>query len=88
MLYHNMEGILCISVHHRWHIHPYYPHFLPSQAHITKVDYSYEADTYISDFDKLKDWRITGQSDEHTYFDICYEFVRYERKGKADEMPE
>ena len=33
-------------------------------------------------------WRITGQSDEHTYFDICYEFVRYERKGKADEMPE
>ena len=44
--------------------------------HITKVDYTYEADTYISDFDKLKDWRITGQSDEHTYFDICYEFVR------------
>ena len=67
-----------------------YKEFLPycDTAHITKVDYSYEADTYISDFDKLKDWRITGQSDEHTYFDICYEFVRYERKGKADEMPE
>ena len=48
-------------------------------AHITKVDYTYEADTYISDFDKLEDWRTTGQSDEHTYFDICYEFIRYER---------
>lgn len=58
-----------------------YKEFLPycDTAHITKVDYTYEADTYISDFDKLKDWRITGQSDEHTYFDICYEFVRYER---------
>ena len=67
-----------------------YKEFLPycDTAHITKVDYTYEADTYISDFDKLEDWRITGQSDEHTYFDICYEFVRYERKGKADEMPE
>ena len=62
--------------------------YTKNSFHITKVDYSYEADTYISDFDKLKDWRITGQSDEHTYFDICYEFVRYERKGKADEMPE
>lgn len=36
----------------------------------------------------LKTGEFTGQSDEHTYFDICYEFVRYERKGKADEMPE
>ena len=34
----------------------YTKEFLPycDTAHITKVDYSYEADTYISDFDKLK----------------------------------
>ena len=48
-------------------------------AHITKVDYIYEADTHIMDFDKLDDWKVTARSDEHTYFDICYEFVRYQR---------
>ena len=48
-------------------------------AHITKVDYIYEADTHIMDFDKLDDWKVTARSDEHTYFDICYEFVCYQR---------
>ncbi|MFR4337156.1 MAG: hypothetical protein ACLT33_02960 [Lachnospira pectinoschiza] len=54
--------------------------------HILQGCYSYEADTYISDFDKLEDWRIRDRA-WYVYFDICYEFVRYERKGKADEMP-
>ena len=55
--------------------------FLPycDTAHITKVDYIYEADTHIMDFDKLDDWKVTARSDEHTYFDICYEFVCYQR---------
>ena len=58
-----------------------YEQFLPycDTAHITKVDYIYEADTHIMDFDKLDDWKVTARSDEHTYFDICYEFVRYQR---------
>lgn len=58
-----------------------YEQFLPycDTAHITRVDYSYEADTHITDFSKLDGWKVTGMSDEHTYFDICYEFVRYER---------
>ena len=58
-----------------------YEQFLPycDTAHITKVDYIYEADTHIMDFDKLDDWKVTARSDEHTYFDICYEFVCYQR---------
>lgn len=48
-------------------------------AHITKVDYKYEADTYCPNLDQAKDWKVTMMSDEKTYFDICYEFVKYER---------
>lgn len=58
-----------------------YEQFLPycDTAHITRVDYTYEADTHIADFDKLDGWKVTARSDEHTYFDLCYEFVRYQR---------
>ncbi|MBQ7925474.1 MAG: dihydrofolate reductase [Lachnospiraceae bacterium] len=49
-------------------------------AHVTKIDYSYEADTYFPNLDKDEEWVITADSDEQTYFDIAYEFLRYERK--------
>lgn len=48
-------------------------------AHITKVDYAYEADAYFPDLDKDPDWRITADSDEQTYFDLAYSFIRYSR---------
>ncbi len=48
-------------------------------AHITKIHHTYEADTYFPNLDKMDDWEITGISDEQTYFDLEYEFVRYER---------
>lgn len=58
-----------------------YREFLPycDTAHITKIDYKYEADTYFPNLDADSEWHITATSDEHTYFDICYEFVKYER---------
>jgi dihydrofolate reductase len=49
-------------------------------AHITKVDYAYEADAYFPNLDLDPDWEVTADSDEQTYFDIAYTFVRYERK--------
>lgn len=49
-------------------------------AHVTKIDHAYEADTYFPNLDEMKDWEITGVSDEQTYFDLEYEFVRYEKK--------
>ncbi|MEE1315437.1 MAG: dihydrofolate reductase [Faecalimonas sp.] len=48
-------------------------------AHVTKVHHSYEADTYFPNLDEMEDWEITGISEEQTYFDLEYEFVRYER---------
>ena len=49
-------------------------------AHITKIDYAYEADAYFPNLDEDPDWEVTADSDEQTYFDIAYTFVRYERK--------
>ena len=49
-------------------------------AHITKINHAYEADTYFPNLDEMEDWEITGVSEEQTYFNLEYEFVRYERK--------
>ena len=49
-------------------------------AHITKIDYAYEADAYFPNLDEALEWEVTADSDEQTYFDIAYSFVRYERK--------
>ena len=49
-------------------------------AHVTKINHAYEADTYFPNLDEMEDWEVTGVSDEQTYFDLEYEFVRYERK--------
>lgn len=48
-------------------------------AHVTKVNHAYEADTYFPNLDEKDEWVVTGVSEEQTYFDLEYEFVRYER---------
>lgn len=48
-------------------------------AHVTRIDHAYEADTYFPNLDEMEDWEVTGVSEEQTYFDLEYEFVRYER---------
>lgn len=59
-----------------------YRQFLPlcNVAHITKIDYAYQADAYFPDLDKDENWKITETSEERTYFDLLYEFVKYEKK--------
>lgn len=47
-------------------------------AHVTKIDYKYEADTYFPNLDKLENWKIVADSDEHTYFDLEFYFYKYE----------
>jgi len=49
-------------------------------AHITKINYSYDADAYFPNLDERDDWEITGESEEQTYFDLEYFFYRYEKK--------
>ena len=53
-------------------------------AHVTKVDHVYEADAFFPNLDELEDWEVTADSDEQTYFDIPYQFVKYERKQFFD----
>ncbi|MDE5588458.1 MAG: dihydrofolate reductase [Acetatifactor sp.] len=50
-------------------------------AHITKIDREYEADTWFPNLDEDQEWEITADSDEQTYFDIPYTFLKYERKA-------
>ena len=49
-------------------------------AHVTKIDFVYEADSHFPDLDEDEEWEITAESDEQTYFDLEYQFVKYERK--------
>ena len=49
-------------------------------AHVTKIDHAYEADAYFPNLDEMPEWEITADSDEQTYFDITYHFLKYERK--------
>ena len=49
-------------------------------AHVTKIEHTYEADAFFPDLDKDSEWEITAESDEQTYFDIAYYFLKYERK--------
>lgn len=60
-----------------------YEQFLPycDTAHVTWIDYSYEADTWFPNLDKRPEWTVTAESDEQTYFDLCYEFRRYEKNS-------
>lgn len=49
-------------------------------VHVTKIDHAYEADTYFPNLDQDEEWEITAESEEQTYFDLPYCFVKYERK--------
>ena len=51
-------------------------------AHVTKIDFAYEADAYFPNLDEDPDWEITAESEEQTYFDLEYAFVKYERKDR------
>ena len=51
-------------------------------VHVTRVDHAYAANKYFPDLDKDGSWTITAESEEQTYFDIAYEFLKYERKNK------
>lgn len=51
-------------------------------AHITKIEYAYDADAYFPNLDENPDWELTGDSEEQTYFDLEFYFYRYEKVKK------
>lgn len=59
-----------------------YEQMLPfcTVAYVTKIDYAYRADTYFPNLDKDEEWELVDTSEEQTYYDLIYEFRRYERK--------
>ena len=48
-------------------------------AHITKIEFAYDADAYFPYLDELPEWKITADSEEQTYFDLEYYFYKYEK---------
>ena len=59
-----------------------YEEMLPycNVAHVTKIDFAFEADTHFPNLDADPAWEITASSDEQTYFDLCYEYRLYKKK--------
>jgi dihydrofolate reductase len=47
-------------------------------AHVTRIDYKYEADTYFPNLDKLDNWKLVADSEERTYFDLEFYYYKYE----------
>lgn len=59
-----------------------YQQLLPfcDTAHLTIIDHIYEADAHFPDLSSDEDWVRTQESDEQTYFDLTYTFVKYQRR--------
>lgn len=50
-------------------------------AHITKTDFSYEADAYFPNLEQIEGWNLTEESEEQTYYDLEYRFCKYENNA-------
>ena len=59
-----------------------YKQMLPycDTAIVTKIFHIYEADAYFPNLDEDPEWTLTAEGEEETYFDLEYQFVKYERK--------
>lgn len=63
-----------------------YRQMLPycKMAYVTKIDHAYDADTFFTNLDEMEDWKLTGVTEEQTYFDLEYVFARYERIERSE----
>ena len=55
-------------------------------AYVTKIDYAYEADTYFPNLDKLENWKLIADSEEHTYFSVEFYYLKYENTDVKEIM--
>lgn len=49
-------------------------------AYVTKLNYTYDADTYFPNLDQMDEWEMVEESEEQTYFDLEYTFRVYKRR--------
>ena len=59
-----------------------YRDFVPfcSEAQVTKIDHTFEADSFFPNLDEDPTWELVADSEENTYFDLEYRFLKYRRK--------
>ncbi len=46
-------------------------------AYVTKIDYTYVADTFFPNLDEDENWKMIDESEEQTCFDIEFTFTTY-----------
>ena len=49
-------------------------------VYVTKIDRSFQADTFFPNLDEMDEWEMTEEGEEQTCFDLEYRFTKYERK--------
>lgn len=49
-------------------------------AHVTYIDYAYDADSYFPNLDADPNWEIAEESEEQTYYDLEFYFRKYVKK--------
>lgn len=59
-----------------------YKQMLPyvDTCHVTKIEHSYEADSFFPNLEKDDEWEMVKKSEEQTYFDLEYTFQMWKRK--------
>lgn len=63
-----------------------YEQFLPycDAAYVTFIRFAYQADTFFPNLDKKEEWKRIEESEEQTYYDLEYTFIKYERVVDSD----
>lgn len=49
--------------------------------YVTKIDHTFQADTFFPDLDAMEEWEMTEEGEEQTCFDLEFAFTKYERKA-------
>lgn len=49
--------------------------------YVTKIDRTFQADTFFPDLDAMEEWEMTEEGEEQTCFDLEFAFTKYERKA-------
>ena len=70
-----------VIVHDMEELHEELKKYPSEDAHITKIDFAYEADAWFPNLDEKEAWVVTADSEEQTYFDLEYHFYKYEKKA-------
>ena len=49
---------------------------------VTKIDRTFQADTFFPNLDEMEEWEMTEEGEEQTCFDLEFCFTRYERRTR------